>query len=322
VRGPSLWTSVGVAAAAHVALACALLGMHAAPGGLRLEQAAPESLFLVGEEPVLEPASLAPFSEPAAASRAAPSPGSRTTTRGPEEQPLHESAGPLPVPSAEPWSFGRPTPPAIGVDGYWKSIALAPGSDAPRVEAPPESARATRSPSRILRDGLDARDRELGLGSAGPLVSAAHEAASPSMAPDVGSATLEIDCDAGGRIVAARVLSASAAPTQWNAVARELVRIASARTLHVPAGARGVRARLRIVAERSLPSGTKATPAAGAVPDDVVGGADKACVGEGVTRKCLAGMPVGATGNLFDVADVGAKAARVVRVFVLGEETL
>jgi hypothetical protein len=60
-------------------------------------------------------------------------------------------------------------------------------------------------------------------------------------------------------VVTARVLPGSGDVAQWNAVAREVVRLASARTVRVPAGAQGVRTRLRVVAERTLPSGTKRT---------------------------------------------------------------
>ncbi len=221
---------------------------------------------------------------------------------------------------AEPWSFQATVPALPKIDIFGKGIAIAP---LPSVTASIEPPPSTRPTNRILRDPLDARDRALGLGSAGALVSAAHAAASPSLAPDVGTATLEIECDAAGHVVSARVLAASADATQWGAVARELVRLASSRTVRVPAGARGVRTRLRIVAERALPSGKKSTVTPGATPDDVPGGMDnKVCEGEGASRKCAAGMIVGATGNLVDVTNIGARASRIVRVLVLGEETM
>ena len=81
----------------------------------------------------------------------------------------------------------------LGIGTYWKNVAL--GSGPPSSSPSPiDSSRPAGSPSpeRLLRDALDAHDRALGLGSEGPLVSAAHEAASPAFAPDVGSATLEI----------------------------------------------------------------------------------------------------------------------------------
>ena len=53
--------------------------------------------------------------------------------------------------------------------------------------------------------------------------------------------------------------------------------------------------KLRIVAERTLPSGTSRTAGAvGAVPDDAPGG-ERVCDGEGIARRCVAGMPVGGT---------------------------
>jgi hypothetical protein len=145
------------------------------------------------------------------------------------------------------------------------------------------------------------------------------------MAPDVGTATLDVDVDGSGKVVTARVVTASDGDEMaaWNAMAREMVRIASSKAVHVRAGSHGVRARLRIVAERVPPAGTKGTTSTGAVPDDVAGGMDgKACDGEGLERRCAAGMPLGTTMTLGDLSNIGAKASRIVHVTVLGEAAL
>ena len=322
----SLARSVIAAACAHALVVLALLRVHGAPTDARRSEAPPDELFEVSEQPSQAPLASTPEDvtapgpalrsvRPATPSAAPPMPSeaSSSSLGSPSI-----GVAPAGASSAEPWSFAGSAPVALGIGDYWKTAAMAAGSAAPR-----ESHDAPARPAdHILRDGLLAADRARGLGAAGPLVSAAHEAASPSIAPDVGAATLEIDCDADGKVVAARVLPGSGDTAKWNAVAREVVRLTSARTVRVPAGAHGVRTRLRIVAERALPSGSKRTASPGAVPDDVAGGVDKACVGEGSARKCGAGMPVGVTGTLGDLANIGAKASRIVHVLVLGEETL
>jgi hypothetical protein len=206
----------------------------------------------------------------------------------PEPQDVPLPPAPAPATSGG-WSLPRTTPLDLGIGTYWKSVASSDAPIAP-VPEPQPVVPPPRSPDRILRDGLDAHDRELGLGTGGPLVSAAHDAASASIGPDVGSATFEVESDATGRVIAAHVLSASADIAAWNDVARELVRLMGPKTLHAPRDSRGMRTRLRIVAERALPSGGHYTR-------------------EG-------------TGVHFDVADIGAKAARLVRVQLLGDASL
>jgi len=169
----------------------------------------------------------------------------------------------------------------------------------------------------FIRDALDADDHERGLGSAGPLVSAAHEAASPSIAPDVGNASFDVFSDADGKVVAVRVVSASADLPEWNDVARELMKAMGSKRMRVPRGAAGVRARIRITAERSLPSGDHSASSPGAVPDDAPG-SDPACAGKGWSRKCQAGMPVGAS-TTFDISNLGARRSRIVHVQVVAE---
>ncbi len=198
----------------------------------------------------------------------------------------------------------------LGIGSYWKSVAM---GDAPPAEPVPLSP-ASSSPNHILRDGLDAHDRGLGLSAASPLVTAAHEAASPSIAPDVGSATLSIECDASGMVVGAEVVSATTDVAAWRAVGREIVRLMSAGSLHLPRDARGLRARLRIVAERVLPGGQRVPMTAGAEPDGE-------CEGVGSRRRCVAGLPVGVSGG-FELSNVGARASRRVQVKLVSEVAL
>jgi hypothetical protein len=208
------------------------------------------------------------------------------------------------------------TPVALGVGDYWKQVARGDGPTANRSPASP-----AHTTDRILRDSLESHDRALGLGRGGPLVTAAREAASPAFAPEIGSATLEVEADAAGNVLTARAVAASADWGAWNDVGRELVRRMAGKPLRLRDGARGLRARLRVIAEHSKPSGERGSSSPGALPDDVPG-ADSACEGVGAERRCVAGLPLGFSSSTQDLSNLGAHPIRVVRVQLLDEETL
>jgi hypothetical protein len=318
-------------AAALCAHAAATWAFMLVPKGTPLALPAlprPEELFFISDEPPRASSSAVGESAPPAAARA-----NVAVSRGPvpvrsspelpgsavvgaaEEAP----AVPAPVDNVEHQSSPAGAAPVdLGIGSLWRSVALDGASrargDSSREIAPPAT-------DRVFRDAADSRDHDLGLGSSGPLVAAAHEAGSMPSAPDTGTATFEVESDATGKVTTANVVSVSADAAGWNAVGRELVSLMDSRRLHLPSGARGLRTRLRITAERTLPSGTKGTTSLGAVPDDVPGGGS-VCVGEGWLRKCTKGMPVGVTRNATDVANFGASVSRIVRAKILEEKTL
>ncbi len=175
----------------------------------------------------------------------------------------------------------------------------------------------------MMRDDTEARDVVLGLGSSGPFLSAAREAASIPSAPHVGRVSVDIDCDVYGTVVSARLRGASGASGDWEAFRQELVRLMAARSVRVPAGAHGLRVSLRIESERRLPSGKEVSAHPGAVPDDMPAGIDpKGCEGTGLTRKCASGMPIGITVTGADVTNLAARAHRMIRVALEGETRL
>jgi hypothetical protein len=217
--------------------------------------------------------------------------------------------------SGSSWSFDpiRRTPSDVGVGSHWKSVV----AEGPSSPVPGETAQErARAIDRSMREMLTARDVSIGLGRAGPLVSAAHEAASSSSAPEVGTTILEVDIDSQGRVVTAR-----AEDRAWNGVASALVQRMARKPVRVTHGSRGLRARLRVVAEKAPPSGARGSSGVGAVPDDVPGGT-KACEGTGIHRRCVAGMPVGVTNAQHDTSNVGANPTRIVHVQLLAETEL
>lgn len=217
-----------------------------------------------------------------------------------------------PASSASAWSFSPTGPMDLRIGSYWKTVATA--SSAPRPPPSVDEPGRGGDFARRLSDDMRALDVATGHSIAGPLVSAAHEAASPNVAPDVGTATIEIEADASGEVVAARVVDASGDRARWEDVAEQIRRSMAHKRLRVPSGARGVRAHVRIVAERTLPSGERTSIHSGAAPDEV-------CDGSGPTRRCTAGLP-GAGGTWGDVTNFGAKRSRVVHVQLLDEALL
>ena len=217
-----------------------------------------------------------------------------------------------------PWAFDplRPAASDIGLGSHWKTVVAAGAAEANGHDAGGNPRDDARAVERSMRDELAALDAALGLGRASPLVSALHRAAAATNAPAIGAATLEVECDASGAVIAAR-----ADDRAWAPVAEALVRNMGGKTLRLARGARGLRARLRVVAERTLPSGPRGGSSIGAVPDDAPG-ANKACDGDGLARRCVAGMPLGATNAQHDTSNLGASASRIVRVQLLGESEL
>ena len=264
--------------------------------------------------------SLAPAPRSLARAPSSHGPASEGATPAGAELPAASATSDVPQPasSAGTWSLAAAD---LGVGSYWRTAARAPPA---HVEGAGESGEHGSAPSAIqkIQGELAARDRELGLSRASPLVTAAHEAASPSIAPDEGSATFEIQSDETGRVVSARLVSFGSDTSAWNDVGRAIVTAmaSDAKRLRLPPGARGLRARLQITAQRVLPGGEKHSYAPGAVPDDVAGGGS-GCVQNGNTRKCIAGSPAGASGTLGDLSNIGQKRSRVVHVELLGEET-
>ncbi len=327
MRVPRLPLSLVVALGVHAALAS---GFYATVRPLARESATGESggeLAIVTEEtaPTVEtPAARNDEALPAPATSAA-----RRLLGSAESRPADrqgEGAGepPLDVPrpsaSADQTAAGARAPPNLGIGDYWKSVALGPPIAAPADDAPRPSRPPLPTALQLIRDSLSADDHARGLGAAGPLVAAAHEAASPSIAPDVGDALFDVVCDRDGQVVDVHVAGASGDISAWSDVAREIAKTMASKRMHVPHGAAGVRARIRVRAERALPSGEQRAPTPGAVPDDAPG-SEPQCAGKGWSRKCQGGMPVGAS-TTFDISNIGARRSRIVHVQILSEAPL
>ena len=307
-------STLGFAALGHTVLAVALLEVRPRPRATRvidepiaiaLEDPGPAASpaarvtegTLAAPRAVLAEGAIVGAASPSATARA----GSREESRvAPLDPDIAATAGPGFV------TFGpvQRAPLDLGLESARSH--LFPG-------APSRASESKSAIERSLHEALMARDRGLGLGRASVLVSAAREAATSRRAPDVGVATFEIDCDAAGIVRHVNVDDRA-----WADVAPALVHAMSGKTVRMRTGARGLRAHVRVVAERAPPSGNGGTTRVGAVPDDVPG-AGRACEGTGWSRRCVAGMPLGVTSAEHDSANAGAKASRVVHVQLLDE---
>ena len=288
-----------IAAALHVALVVALRSRRAtfepgakAPVPIELE-------ILVDDTPrAIAPSPAPPDREVAVAGAIEP----RRAPSGPSGPTAPESIGssaavaPPPAPegaaSAAP-SDDREARARAAVAGLFGG-KLAPGPMAP---AAPESSVAPPAPSiskdragEVVRDLLDARDREIGVGFGGPVATAAHGAALGGTSPQTGNATIEALTDAGGVVTSVRVLSGVPSAESWAAVASATFAALRGRPLRV--GGRSASVVVRLDAKMQLPSG-----ASGALK-----------------RK--------GAGAEFDLSDIGAVQLRVVAARVVSERRL
>lgn len=93
----------------------------------------------------------------------------------------------------------------------------------------------------LLVEGLLARDAEKGLSRSSPAISASRYAA--NLAPAEGTAVIEVRVDALGNVASVTVASGGEV---WAKVAAEVLARLKSKKLQVPAGSRGMVARLRI----------------------------------------------------------------------------
>lgn len=166
----------------------------------------------------------------------------------------------------------------------------------PKGDLPTKSEIVASKLDKDVKASLDDHDREVGAGVGGPVVTAAHSAASGFKAPETGRATFEVETDGVGAVIAVRVLDVSSDKAGWEAVATTLRTTLGAQHLKVPKGAKGVLVRVLVEAIMRLPSG--ATQKVTVAPKDI------------------------GVGGTFDLSDIGAKPSRVVSVRIVEERRL
>jgi hypothetical protein len=107
-----------------------------------------------------------------------------------------------------------------------------------------------------LQEGLEQRDRELGLGPRGRVISAFHRAAHDSAAPSLGKASFHVTLLRTGE-VEVTLGSNSGETEKWRAVAAKAAAELRRKPSRIASSRKGVRLVIDIVAEETYPNGAK-----------------------------------------------------------------
>jgi hypothetical protein len=139
-----------------------------------------------------------------------------------------------------------------------RAFAPPPGAPGPEGPPPPPPDPADRV-RKSLQQAQDTHDRELGLGWGGEVVAAANSGPIRDAAPGgEGNAVIEVELDATGGVVSARVRSSSSQADGWRRVADALLAALRGRRVRGLDGSRGGRIALRLQTRERLPSGADA----------------------------------------------------------------
>jgi hypothetical protein len=167
-------------------------------------------------------------------------------------------------PQASPSSLNSPSPVAssqsidlgLAPDG-WQRWALAAPSDRPSVRREPR-APLVRAPVASktggLQEGLEARDRELGLGPAGRVASALYQAAHGDTAPETGAVRFNVTVFRTGAV---EVSLDDPKDERWRKVAERAAEDLRRSPPRIPPPREGYRLTLKITAEEAYPNGLK-----------------------------------------------------------------
>ncbi len=147
------------------------------------------------------------------------------------------------APSAEP---ARPVDIGIGIG---RNAFL------PRSQADVERSEAKRAVDRALRDPIRERDRALGLGPEGPVLTALADATWRSVAPVRGRAVFVAVADAHGDVVSIELLDAEGGRPGWADAARIALAALKGKRLRVGSAATRVVMKIEVVSAWKLPNG-------------------------------------------------------------------
>jgi hypothetical protein len=147
----------------------------------------------------------------------------------------------------------------LGPDAWrtWSSATRADAKPSSRQKRGRKSFRAPpASTTGGLQEGLEARDRELGLGASGPVIGALYRAAHSDIAPQLGSAHFRVTLFSSGAVDVS-VTSASDRTAGWSAVASRAAETLRGAPQRIPAQRDGVTIVVEVTAESIFPNGLK-----------------------------------------------------------------
>jgi len=161
-----------------------------------------------------------------------------------------------------------PTAPALEAgQGQRVELGIGPGDwskwvDPSRPLEAPASPRvehraAPASTTGGVAEALEAHDQQIGLGPAGPVLSAAHQAGHSEAAPAIGTANFTVTVLRTG-MVQVDLVSASSNVAAWHKVAESLADAVKRRPPRIDGGRNGVRLGIELKAEERWPNGSVA----------------------------------------------------------------
>ncbi len=131
------------------------------------------------------------------------------------------------------------------------------GHDGLTTSRPPAPTRA-EAKERVqgaLTQAARERERELGLGPEGPVLTALEAATYAGNAPIAGKATFLAIADDTGEVRSIEVVGMDADPASWRETARAALRALRGKRLRMPSAAKRAEMRIEIASELKLPSG-------------------------------------------------------------------
>jgi hypothetical protein len=149
----------------------------------------------------------------------------------------------------------------IGAGSWSRYVNPTARAEEPRA-APPRAAPAPTSSTGGLAEALEAHDHEIGIGPAGRVLSAAHEAGHLESAPALGTATFSVTVLRTGA-VQVELTGASSQPAEWKKVADEMAAAIKRKPPRISGGRNGVRIGIELVAEEKWPNGQGVTRSEG-----------------------------------------------------------
>jgi hypothetical protein len=227
----------------------------------------------------------------------------------------------------------RMAPPGISAPLVSPNLFLASG---------PREGEGEHAVDRAVRQTLSDRDKNLGLGASGPVVSALEGVARTSTAEVESHAVFEVVADGEGRVVSVALSEASEGWGAWREVGKELLAAMAKKRVRVRHGARGLAMTIAIDSREALPSGAAPGVNVTLFDQKVHSGknARSAAVsvlplaklpvtvsepgkpGQTKTVTIVLPIPVPEIGGVFDVVDLDAPAARVVHAHAVEEAEL
>jgi hypothetical protein len=242
---------------------------------------------------------------PATAARA---PAIDQAPRQTDETAGNAAPEPAPTPASSAFSLSPGGAPALsnealGLSGRNRFLGAVPGQSGVTSLVDEGPTNVAPGVDRSIHDALAARDHDLGLDIAGPLVAIAEELTRPSDTPMNGRAVFEVILDADGYVRDVRVIDVSDSRGSWERLGAQLGATLRTRRIALRTKGHAMVARIEVTSRWALPSGH---PAGRAPGEPFV---------KGSSESILAGMH-------FDVSDIGARPARDVHARILGESPL